>query len=561
MHEQERQTSVETALSQIVGDFGRKVSDDPVRLRNLLIDATGVDAMTLDAEINAVVAAAESQLPATLTSGDVTQQAEATQRLTAALGAEQAGLAGWATETWTSVLNTTATRPGAALGGTSLDATALPGTVVGADATVLPSAMVTEDATVVPGPTTRLPNGPGDAGSGDGPGGGDDRKPLLIGAFVALLVIAVVVIVLATGGGDDGEAQPTPSSGSVVDDPGGRDTSTTAPGADTPGATVAGVEPLTRSFQVAPGVAGDRSITPGDRATTIELTFTNESGGVYDGFWLEAAPAAFGRGLLDVQDQSVIDLGDAETSVFAVPLSLADGESSTVSYTTNWIPAATGDLDAAASGFDRALQGWVERNGDPRSPSVAITSATTTTESTYTLTGVTEPMNTVALGGQDIDVGADGSFGLQTDLTPGVNTFEVTATSPLGVTATSSASVQFDQPAEPTVPPETVPTNAAPLLLCTDDYVVFEGAFEGYIYGVPLECFSDPDGDELIYYSDIGVGAPPDQCPVDQVCWVYHVPEDWDGTPFEITAEIWAEDPEGLQSVSGFLTMCLNCTP
>lgn len=558
MHEQERQTSVETALSQIVGDFGRKVSDDPIRLRNLLVDATGVDAMTLDAEINAVVAAAESQLPATLTSGDVTQQAEATERLTAALGAEQVGLAGWATETWTSVLNTTATRPGAALGGTPLDATALPGTVIGSDATVLPSAVVTEDATVVPGPTTRLPNEPGDAGTG---GDAEDRKLLLIGAFVGLLVVAVVVIVLATRGGDEGEAQPTPSSVAEVDDPAGRDTSTTAPSADTPGATIAGAEPLTRSFQVAPGVEGARSITPGDRTTTVDLMFTNESGGAFEGFWLEAAPAAFGRGLLDVQDQSAIELGDAQTSVFAVPLSLADGESATVSYTTDWIPAGSGDLDAAASGFDRALVGWVERNGDPRSPSVAITSATTTTESRYTLTGVTEPMNSVTLGGQDIDVAADGSFGLQTDLAPGVNTFEVTATSPLGVMATAPASVQFDQPSEPTAPPETAPTNAAPALLCTDDYVVFEGAFEGYIYGVPLGCFSDPDGDELIYYSDIGVGAPPDQCPVDQVCWVYHVPENWDGTPFEVTAEIWAEDPEGLQSVSGFLTMCLNCTP
>jgi hypothetical protein len=565
MQEQERQASVEAALSQIVGDFGRKVSDDPVRLRNLLIDATGVDAMTLDAEIGAVVAAAETDVMTTLTSDDATVQAEATQRLTAVLGPERAGLAGWATEAWTSVLGATSSRPGAALGGATLDATALPGTVVGDDATALPSAMVTEDATVVPGPTTRLPGAPGDAAASD-PSGESDQKNrvVLIGAFAGLIVLAIVVIALATrGGGGDGEAEPEPTSSSVVDDTGeGRDTSTTVPAGDTTPVTVADPSgQLTTPFVVAGGVTGERSLTPGDRSTTIDLTFTNASGSAFEGYWLEAAPAAFGRGPLDAQSPDVIAIGDAETPVLAVPLVLADGESTSVSYTTSWTPDDDGDLDSAAAGYDPALRGWVERNGDPRSPSVSMTSAASTTESSYTLTGVTEPTNTVTVDGRDVDVAADGSFGVPAELATGTTTFELAATSPLGVRATAPASVTFEPPPEPTTPVTDPPQNAAPVLLCNDDYVVFEGAFEGYIFGVPLDCFADPDGDVIVYYSDIGTGAPPDQCPTDQVCWVYRVPDGWDGTPFEITAKIWAEDPEGLQSAAGFLTMCLNCTP
>lgn len=577
MNEQERQASVESALSQIVGDFGRKVSDDPIRLRNLLVDATGVDAMTLDAEINAVVAGAETQLPTTVTSGDVTEQAEATQRLAAALGPEQAGLAGWATEAWTSVLGPTTTRPGAALGDVAADATALPGTVLGDDATALPSAMVTEDATVVPGPTTRLPGAPGtpDDGAADRPAdeAGDDKNPfVLIGAFAGLIALVVVVIVFATRGGQE-TAEPESPANSAVDSTGdaddGRDDSATAPDDSTPDVTTPDVtspetvadqggETLTRPFVVSSGVTGERAITPGDRSTTVDLTFENASGDVFEGYWLEASPAAFGRTPLASQDPNVLTIGDPETPVLAVPLALADGETATVSYTTQWTPAREGDLDTAADGYAVALQSWIERNGDPRTPSVSMTSAATTAQSAYTLTGVTEPTNSVTVDGREVDVAVDGSFSAEAELTAGTITFELAATSPLGYTVTAPASVTFDPPApEPTDPPQ----NAAPVLLCGDDYVVFEGAFEGYIFGVPLDCFSDPDGDALVYYSDIGTGAPPDQCPTDQVCWVYRVPENWDGTPFEITATIWAEDPEGLQSASGSLTMCLNCTP
>lgn len=570
MKEQERQASVESALSQIVSDFGRKVSDDPIRLRNLLVDATGVDAMTLDAEINAVVAGAETQLPTTVTSGDATEQAEATQRLTAVLGPEQAGLAGWATTAWASVLQPGTSRPGAALGEVAGDATALPGTVLGDDATALPSAMVTEDATVVPGPTTRLPGAPGAPGApGDGaadrPVGeaGDDRKPfVLIGAFFGLIALVIVVIVFATRGGEEtaDPEQPVNSAVGSTDDPGDeRESPATTPD-ETTADTVAdpGVQTLTQPFVVAGGVAGERSLTPGDRATTVDLTFDNTSGSAFEGHWLEASPAAFGRAPLASQDPAVLTIGDPETPVLAVPLALADGETATVSYTVAWTPAGAADLESAADAYAVALQSWIDRNGDPRSPSVSMTSAATSEQSAYTLTGVTQPANSVTVDGREVAVAADGSFGVEAELAAGTVTFELAATSPLGYTAIAPASVTFDPPApEPTEPPQ----NAAPLLVCEDDYVVFEGAFEGYIFGVPLDCFSDPDGDALAYYSDIGTGAPPDQCPTGQVCWVYRVPENWDGTPFEITATIWAEDPEGLQSASGTLTMCLNCTP
>lgn len=569
MNEQERQASVESALSQIVGDFGRKVSDDPIRLRNLLIDATGVDAMTLDAEINAVVAGAETQLPTTVTSGDSTEQAEATQRLAEVLGPDRAGLAGWATTAWASVLQPSATRPGAALGAVAGDATALPGTVLGDDATALPSAMVTQDATVVPGPTTRLPGAPRatDDAVSDQPEADDKNPFVLIGAFAGLVALVIVVIVFATRGGDD-TADPVPPANSAVgstDDSGDESESpVTTPDETTPDVTTPvtvadpGGEPLSRPFVVAGGVAGERSLTPGDRTTTVDLTFENTSGGAFEGHWLEASPAVFGRTPLASEDPNVLTIGDPETPVLAVPLTLADGESATVSYTVAWTPTGDADLGAAADGYAVALQSWIERNGDPRTPSVSMTSGAKTAQSAYTLTGVTEPTNSVTVDGREVAVAVDGSFSAEAELTAGTTTFELAATSPLGYTATAPASVTFDPPSpEPTDPPQ----NAAPVLLCGDDYVVFEGAFEGYIFGVPLGCFSDPDGDALVYYSDIGTGAPPDQCPTDQVCWVYRVPENWDGTPFEITATIWAEDPEGLQSASGSLTMCLNCTP
>ncbi len=566
MEAEQRQRSVEAALTQVVGDFGRKVSDDPIRLRNLLIDATGVDAMTLNSEINAVVAAAESQVLGGVTSDDVTEQAEATQRLEATLGPEQAGLAGWATETWTSVLSTSPNRPDAASGGASLGATVLPSASTTGDATVLPSASITEDATVLPGPTTHMPPAAaaGPVGGADGASGGD-RRLLLVGGLGALLVLAIVIIVFATRSGGDGEAAPSSTSPAGLADgtaPDARDTATTAPADDTPSVSIGVVDPIVRELQVANGVDGRRSIAPGEGSTTIDLMFTNSSGSAFDGFWLEAAPADFGRGLLDVQDPDVIELGDAQTPVFAVPLALAAGESTTVSYTTNWVPNDESELDAAASGFDSALQGWIERNGDPTTPSLSMTSPATSTEVAYTLSGVTEPMNLVTIDGVDVDVASDGSFVAQAELTPGPNVFELAATSPLGVTVTTPASVGYEPPPVPTDPPATdPPVNAAPVLQCTDDYVEFEGAFEGYIFSVPLECFADPEGAELVYYSSIGVGAPPDQCPVGEVCWVYSVPEGWDGTPFEIVAEIWAEDPEGLRSESGSLTMCLNCTP
>ena len=102
--------------------------------------------------------------------------------------------------------------------------------------------------------------------------------------------------------------------------------------------------------------------------------------------------------------------------------------------------------------------------------------------------------------------------------------------------------------------------NRAPVLdpECADVYVVFEGQFEFYRFGLPEGCFPDPDGDSVLIYSDLGEGAV-GECGEGNACWVYQVPAGWDGTPTEVTATIWAQDSNGAESERTSYTMCLNC--
>jgi hypothetical protein len=546
MESQERQATVQLALAQIVGDFGRKVSDDPVRLRNLMVDATGVHAMTLSAEIEAVVAVAESRLPDTVLFGDETQRAEATQRLATVLGPDRGELAGWATETWSTVLRSAPARPTATLTGTTADATALPGATVGA-------ATVMSGATVVAGDTVRL------APTGDGapPAGGptDKRQLMVIGGFVGLLVLVAIIILATRGGGDDTTASPssTVASGADTSD-GDRDrddtTGTTVPG----GPIIPPIEPIAAPLSVADGVTGERAITPGEGATTIELSFTNSSGQAFDGYWIEVVPDAFGRSGVDAAQLGAIDIGRTAGTAFGVPVTLTAGESATVTYTTPWVPVDAADLGRTADDFELALQAWITEHGDPRVPTLTLTSAATSQTDAFDLTGTTDAENTVTVNGQVATIGADGSFVFPVQLAAGANSFEVVATSLLGVEVASTGTVTYEAPVPTTQPI----VNSAPTLECVDETVTIAGYYESYYFGVPESCFADADLDFVLIYSDIGDGAV-GECGEGWACWLYTVSPDWDGTPMEVTATIWAEDPDLAQSPLLKLTLCLNC--
>lgn len=108
---------VRTALRVVVRDHGRRVAEDPTRVRALLVDALGPDAREARAELDAVVVAAEEGVPAAV-GASPSAKADARARL------EQRGLspamARVAVHCWDAVL---VTDPAASTAGVSATAT------------------------------------------------------------------------------------------------------------------------------------------------------------------------------------------------------------------------------------------------------------------------------------------------------------------------------------------------------------------------------------------------------------------------------------------------------
>lgn len=580
MQPEERRVAVDAALTQVVSDFGRRISDDPVRLRNLLVDATGANAMTLRDEIDAVVTAAETELPATVLQGDDTARLAAAERLTERLGEERSDLAPWVTETWASALAGTSQRPGATLAAGSTapegDATAVAddATAAAADATVAAS-----DATVLPDGATVLPGGatvlaPADAAAEPSE---VDRRPILIG--VAAVIVVLLIAFFATRGGDDGtgvgNADPgsttlPTSSGDGGDDP--DDGSDDDGGADDTGVIPTGLTG-SNDIEVADGVGGTRTLQAGDTSMTTVLEFTNDTTERFRGHWIEVVPAELEAAGLDIGE---VDADGPEATMiddtaFAVALDLEPGETASFSYSTGWTTDELDVFDETFDEYERASETWFEENPDPRSPSLRpdVDSGDTTTNASFTVTGSTEPWNTVTVNGESVDVDADGDFSTRVTLRPGENLLELRAVSPIGATASRDRTVIFDNsppttttttttaPPTTTTTTTTAPANRAPVNSCGNDY--FALPYDtSYWFSHPFSCYSDPDGDAVTVYSDGGV-ASPGNCGADNACWTYTPPGTWDGTPYEVTFAVWAQDPDGLSSSASFITLCLNC--
>lgn len=585
MEPQERRVAVDEALTKVVSDFGRRISDDPVRLRNLLVDATGVNAMTLRDEIDAVVAAAETELPATVLQGDDTARLAAADRLTERLGDEKSDLAPWVTATWETVLAGTSSRPGAALAGSpGADATAVAddATAVADDATAVAddATVAAGDATVLPDGATVLPGGATVLAPEDAPAGGEgpDRR-LLIGA-VAGVFLLVLIIFLATRGGDDSPgptdtADPDPS---ISDPGGGSGNDDDTPGGDDSGdpVRVDGALTGTVALDVGDGVDASRTIAVGDSGTTTTIEFSNTASENFRSHWIEVVAAEMVAAGVDTGDEPVTELTE---EAFGFLLDLEPGETRTVTYQSSWTPADDEAFDEVFDNYENAAETWLEENPDPRDPSleVDIDPGATSSSAAYTVAGTTEPWNTLTIGDQPVEVAADGTFSTGVTLSAGDNTIRLRAESPLGVSTTRTRSVTFTPPtttappttappttappttAPPTTaPPTTAPPNRAPVNNCGNEYLVLSGYATSYFFGLLESCFSDADGDFVSIQANAGVGSP-GSCGGGVACWIYYQPIDWDGTPYEVTVSIWGQDPSGAQSGSTLLTLCFNC--
>lgn len=593
MEPQERRVAVDEALTKVVSDFGRRISDDPVRLRNLLVDATGVNAMTLRDEIDAVVAAAETELPATVLQGDDTARLAAADRLTERLGDEKSDLAPWVTATWETVLAGTSSRPGAALAGPpGADATAVAddATAVADDATAVAddATIAAGDATVLPDGATVLPGGATVLAPEDAPAGGEgpDRR-LLIGA-VAGVFLLVLIIFLATRGGDDSPG-PTdtadPDSGTSNSDDGsgglggddGRD--------DVPDdSTMSG----TTAISAADGVDASRTLSVGPSGTTATLRFTNTSDGVLRTRWVEVLSADMAAAGIDSGDEPVTVL---TPEAFGFEFDLEPGETRSVAYQSSWAPADAEAFDELFDQYEEAEEIWFEENPDPRDPSLSteLEHDLVTESANLTVSGETDPWNELTVDGTSVTVDESGGYSTQVTLNNGENEIEIVAVSPLGVRTTRVRTVTFADPsatttappttappttappttappttappttAPPTTaPPTTAPPNRAPVNNCGNEYLVLSGYATSYFFGLLESCFSDADGDFVSIQANAGVGSP-GSCGGGVACWIYYQPIDWDGTPYEVTVSIWGQDPSGAQSGSTLLTLCFNC--
>lgn len=568
MEPQERQVAVDEALTKVVSDFGRRISDDPVRLRNLLVDATGVNAMTLRDEIDAVVAAAETELPATVLQGDDTARLAAADRLTERLGEEKSDLAPWVTATWETVLAGTSSRPGAALGAAA-GATAIAddATAVGDDATAVAddATALADDGTVLPGGATVV----ADPDDGTAEQSGPDRR-VLIGVLAGVAAL-ILIIFLATRGGDDGPTGTADPDTTTLDDDGGD-------GGRTDGPVVDPATSGTQELAVADGVAGTRTIAAGERGTVATIEFTNMSDEPFQDHWIEIVPSEFASAGFDTGTESVTVLDD---EAFGFLLDLEPGETRMLSYESSWTPADDEALDELFDGFERAPDTWFEENPDPRDPNLStdVESGTVSTSATFTVSGTTDAWNTVTVDGESVPVDESGGFETDITLASGENEIVITAESPLGLRTTRRPTVTFDDTPPPTTappttappttappttappttaPPTTAPPNRAPVNSCGAETLTLSGYYSSYYFGLLESCFSDPDGDSVTILSDTGEGAP-GNCGAGAACWIYYQPADWDGTPYQVTVSIWGRDPSGATSGSTPLTLCFNC--
>jgi hypothetical protein len=212
--------SVPEALDRAVRDLGRRLGENPDRVRAVLSDALGSQARAHRAEIDAVVVATEEGIPATLVDRSElvptqTDVAEGDQRLLARLG--ERGLnpdaAAFALGTWASALGATtsvsSTPSIEAASAAGLEATGLRGSLGAAVGGSLgPAAEATSDghldATTIPRdgetPPTAAPEPP------PAEEGGVPRRPRLVdlrsrravGAAAAAVVIVVAAAVWAT---------------------------------------------------------------------------------------------------------------------------------------------------------------------------------------------------------------------------------------------------------------------------------------------------------------------------------------------------------------------------
>jgi hypothetical protein len=75
--------------------------------------------------------------------------------------------------------------------------------------------------------------------------------------------------------------------------------------------------------------------------------------------------------------------------------------------------------------------------------------------------------------------------------------------------------------------------------------------------------FSDPDGDSYtIFITQPGSGSITSYgssgCNF-TACWIYSPPSNWNGSPYQTSATIYARDEHGAESQRRTLTLCVNC--
>jgi hypothetical protein len=239
---------VRAALQQALEDYGRRLTEDPARLRAVLNDALGSGSADCRAAVDAVVLAAEQGVVADLVSRrggapDAAADAGATSELGRwGLSSETAG---WVVATWSTVLRGATSVPADPPADTAAPATTAPPAL----AETAPPPALAETApppdlaktSPPPFPATALPAYVAATSADLPPGEGEParRRPFGIHASRAVLVpIAVVValLALASAGLAGGLLRQGPSAHPQPRTPGGSP-SASAPGSPSPSPT------------------------------------------------------------------------------------------------------------------------------------------------------------------------------------------------------------------------------------------------------------------------------------------------------------------------------------